>query len=356
MSQWHPALVALEQRWQTFLGKVRTRVGEIEQEAQQAYRDVTAADAVDSTGLSGVSSAITARLIALRARVNDQFGTIDSELDKIELDDSKMGGYWRGQQIAAKSALLREIERRQEALTVWGEAYWARALGEVARQEMGAPLACSQCGAGIQRPTSGTAVFQATNIQCPHCGAMTTAQPGTATALFFGGTGAHLLAKEVALPEWNKMQDAEDEWNRLRHRTHADAQRWEGEQVAYWRAFGNAMTQWHAGWNAETVENEIRGKLSVWRQTTAVQDQEERGKIGSGLAAVATGEAPHVAAWVQRQADKDTSTEELMWAALERGWRDHVGWIAQIAEPIIGEQGWAQEKLADVTYYYATGG
>lgn len=50
--------------------------------------------------------------------------------------------------------------------------------------------------------------------------------------MFYGGTGAHFLAREVAHAAWNKMQDAEDEWQRLRHRTHFDAQRWEAEQVA----------------------------------------------------------------------------------------------------------------------------
>ena len=61
--QLHPAYAPLSQRWATFLDKVRARVKEIEGEATAAYADVIASDAIDGTGLSGVASALKARLL-----------------------------------------------------------------------------------------------------------------------------------------------------------------------------------------------------------------------------------------------------------------------------------------------------
>ncbi len=359
MSQppWHPALQPFAVRWTTFLDKIRARLTEIENESRGAYAEVTAHDAVDSTGLSGVSSAITARLHTLRQKVDDAWSKIDGEIDAVELEDAKVGGRFRGAMIVLKLALNRELDRRREALTAHGEAHWARALGEVAAHEAHAPLACAHCGAALARPTTGPGVYQATNIPCPHCKALTTAQPGTATAMFYGGTGAHLLAREAALPAWDAMEDAEHRWHRLRHPTQNDVDQYEHAQRAYWRAYGEHMGRFHTGWTATHVEDEIRGKLSSFLQTTSRQDQDDRTKIGSGLAAVATGEAPHVVAWLQRQPDAESAAEALMTAAIERGWRDHVPWIAQIAAPVLGtDADWIAEKVDDVTYHYATSG
>lgn len=62
------ALAPLATRWTTFLDKVRARVREIDGEAVAAYTEVLAVEAVDGTAVSGISSALKARLLALRAR------------------------------------------------------------------------------------------------------------------------------------------------------------------------------------------------------------------------------------------------------------------------------------------------
>jgi hypothetical protein len=76
-----PALAPFHTRWLTFVEKIRARVREIETEAIAAYREVIAIDVVDGTGVTGVSTALKSRLIALRQKVDDAWTKIDNEMD-----------------------------------------------------------------------------------------------------------------------------------------------------------------------------------------------------------------------------------------------------------------------------------
>lgn len=351
-----PRLGPLATRWTTFLDKVRARVREINTEAVGAYAEVLSVEAVDGTAVSGVSSALKARLLALRQKVDDSWSTIDGEIDKIDLDDARVVGRFRGQMLTLKAAFERELERETERMIMQGEADSGRALHAVAMQEIAVAVPCQHCGAQLDRRNSPW--HQAVNLTCPHCKAITTATPGTAAQSFAMGAGAMFLAKEIAWPYWCAMQDAEVAWHRLRHKTLDDLARWEGANRAYWQAFASAMGNVHPGWTAKHVADEVTGKMSWFLQTTAADDRTVREQNGYGIGAVASGDPNQVAGWLQHQPDPSNAADMLIEAAIERGWGQHASWIAQIAQPIVAsdEPGWAAEKVDEATYYHATRG
>lgn len=329
----------------TFLDKVRARVKEIEGEATAAYADVIASDAVDGTALSGVSSALKARLLQLGSKVDDSWSTIDNEIDKLDLEDSREAGRFQGAMLTLKAQLRSWLERETERIITTGEADAARALHAVALAEAQQTVPCQHCGAELGRPQW----HQATNVTCPHCKAVSVLTPGTASAMFTAGGGSIFLAREAAWPAWCAMQDAEAHWHRLRHKTLDDLARWEAANRAYWQAFASAMGTYHPGWTAEHVANEVTGKMSHFMLSTALDDRTVRENNGVGLAALAAGDPAAVSAWVNAQRDSDDAAETLIVAALERGWTQHATWVAQVL-------GIETETVDELAYYQATRG
>ncbi len=345
MMQPPPALAPFQTRWLAFADKIRARVKEIETEAMGAYKEVIAIDVLQGTGINGVSSAIKSRLLALGTKIDEAWSKIDGEMDGVEVDDDRAGAIYRAQMLSAKGAFGREIERITETMITYGEAEAARALQVVAMKEADAPLNCQQCGAPLKRPSWCDTV----NVTCSSCRAVTTSTPGTAGMMFGKGSGAHSLALEAALPAWYAKQDAEHVWHSLRHKTLEDLARWEAANRNYWQAVAEAMAKFMPSWTAETVSNEVRGKMSQFMEYEAKSDRTDRENLGAGVAAGCSNDPNQVMAWLGRQDDSDSKREELVNAFLERGWKDHARWIAQIS-------GMDAESLADCEYYYACRG
>jgi hypothetical protein len=340
MMQPPPALAPFQQRWLTFADKIRARVKEIEGEAVAAYKEVIAIDVLQGTGVNGVSSALKARLLALSTKVDEAWDKIDGEMDGID-DDDKSVSLYRAKMLSAKDAFRRELERITETIIVYGEAEAARALQAIAMKEADAPLNCQQCGAPLKRPSWCDTV----NVTCSSCRAVTTSTPGTAGAMFAQGAGAIALAFEAALPAWYAKQDAEHVWHSLRHKTLDDLARWEAANRNYWQVFAETMAKYLPSWTQETIANEVRGKMSQFQMYEAKEDRTERENLGAGVAAGCTNDPNQVLAWLGRQNDRDSKREELVNAFLERGWRDHAKWIAQIS-------GMDGEQYQECEYYF----
>lgn len=333
----HPALGPLTTRWTTFLENVRARVQKIEGEATAAYAEVSSYDVVDGTGLSGVSSVLRARLIALRQKVDDAWDTIDGEADKLDLEDSRSISCWRGQMLALRSAFTRQLEIETERILVKGEAAAARKLHAAALAEIAVAVPCQHCGAELDR--RGTAWHTVVNLTCPHCQAITTATPGTAAQMFAMGLGAISLARESAWPQWLAMQDAEAQWHDLRHKTLDDLARWEAANRAYWQAYADAMGRLHPGWTPQHVANEVTGKMSSFMEYTATDDRAVRETNQVGMNAAASGDPARLAHWLDAQRDREGAAQMLIEASIERGWREQATWIAQIAAPLLQQRG-----------------
>ncbi len=350
--QWPPQLAPFGTRWTTFLEKVRGRVKEIEAEAKAGYAEVISHDAVDGTGMTGVSNALKARLLQLAEKVADQWSKIDSELDAVEIS-GRAGGYFRAHLVAMTGAFKRWLDRETERMIMQGEAEWARALHVAALEEVKIGVACQHCGAPLEKPLW----HQAINVTCGACRAVSVVTPGTAASMFVGGSGAIFLAREAAWDYWCQMQDAEALWHRIRHKTLDDLARWEQANRAYWQAYASAMGSYIPSWTAQTVQDEVNGKMSQFMQYTAQDERTVRENNTVGIGAVAAGDPNQVVGWVQRQRDPETAAEDLINASLERGWTQHAQWVAQLLGPVVSsEPSWAAEKLDECTYYYATRG
>jgi len=346
MMQPPPALAPFQARWVAFAAKIRARVKEIEGEAMAAYKEVIAIDVLQGTGISGVSNALKARLLALREKVGDAWSKIDGEMDALDLDDDVRGNaIYRAQMLSAKGAFEHELERITETMIIYGEAEAARALQTVAMGEANAPLNCQQCGAPLQRPSWCDTI----NVTCPSCRAVTTSTPGTAGMMFAKGTGAVSLAFEAALPAWYAKQDAERVWHSLRHKTLEDLARWEAANRAYWQVFAETMAKSMPSWTPQTIADEVRGKMSQFMEYEAKSDRPDRENMSAGVAAGCSNDPDQVRAWIARQSDQDGKREELVNAFLERGWNDHARWLASIT-------GMSGEDLADCEYYFACRG
>jgi len=339
------ALAPFQARWKAFADKLRARVAEVETEAIAAYREVIAIDVLSGTGITGVSNALKARLLGLRQKVDEAWSKLDTEMDAIEFDDTRGSSIERAKMLSAKGALEREIERVTETIIVTGEAEGARALQKIAMAEAGAPLACNNCGAALQRPSWCDTV----NVTCGSCHAVTTSTPGTAGMMFGKGAGAYALAFEAALPAWYARQDAEHLWHSLRQKTLDDLARWEAANRNYWQVFAETIASHLPSWTPQTVADEVRGKMSSFMEYDAKSDRTDRENMGAGVAAGCSNDPAQVTAWLGRQRDRDSAREDLVNAFLERKWTDHARWIAQVT-------GLPGDELADLEYYVATRG
>lgn len=333
MSAQHPipeSLRPFDARWKAFCDKIRKRVQEIEAEAIAGYREVIAVEGavVDGTGITGVTNALRTRMIGLQKKVDDGFEKIDREMDEVAVEEHEevASRFFRAHLLAEKAQLERELERVTETMIIYGEAEAARALQAIAVEEAKAPLPCGHCGAPLQRPSW----HETANVKCPACGAVTTATPGTAGMMFAKGAGAIALGLEEALPAWYARQDAETQWQRLRHKTLDDLARWEAANRAYWQKFAEGVARVHPGWTAQTVEDEVRGKMSHFLEYDARADRAERENLQAGFNAVGTSDPAQVHAWLASQRDPDGARDQLIEAFVERGWMDHARWIAQI--------------------------
>jgi hypothetical protein len=342
----HPALAALEQRWATFIDKVRARVREIAGEADAAYREVIAVEVIDGIALSGVSSAIKARLIALGKKVDESWSKIDGEIDNVE-GAARDVARFRSQQCAIGRRFGREIDGVTEAIIVKGEADAARALIPLADKERKTPITCPHCGAPVQRPPESD--HKTINVTCSSCRAVVTATPGSATMMLVHGIGPIALAREAALPQWHALQAAEVEWHRLRKKTLDDLARFEAANRTYWQAYAEAMGRVMPGWGPQQVSDEVTGKMSQFMQYTAKDDRVVRENMGAGVAAIASGDPARVQSWLGIQRDRSNAAEELLEACVERGWNDHARWLGQVA-------GLDADTVEDCFYYFSTRG
>jgi hypothetical protein len=349
MSHDTPAVFApVAQRWATFVDKVRARMAEIFKEADQAYQDVYAVDVIDGVAMSGVSSALKARLQQLSSKVGDSFDTIDQEIDKLG-DEHDLDGHvvarFSATQRRLGEQLKREIEHQTEDFIVRHEADRERLVAARAAEEIKVPLPCNRCGAPLQRTIHHVPI----NITCPHCGSVTTSTPGSASACY----GAIARAFEAALPAWHALQDAEDAWHLLRHKTEDDLERFRAATRAYWTAFAAARGNYEPGWTGNEVQAEIVGKMGHFETYTATSDQQPRAAMTAGIAAVWSGDVARVQQWLRSQRDAGSSAEDLLYALAERNCWDQVRWLLPYAHAVV-EPGdslaeWGNEKLQELS-------
>jgi hypothetical protein len=156
-----------ELRWTTFLGKVRTRLTEILQEADAGLDEIIATEVIDPGPVSAAQNEVKGRLFALRDKIGPAWTKLEQELPG-ELED---------QGRALETEILEAIEVF-EAQTQ--KKYRAR-LTELAHAELKErKLTCSKCAAPLPEPA---VKHRVENVTCTHCQAINTVRPGLAMAM-----------------------------------------------------------------------------------------------------------------------------------------------------------------------------
>jgi len=248
-------LKALIERWDTFLGKLSARVDEVLAEADAGFDQLIAINVTDPAPLSGAVSAFEARMHGLERKIEDAWDKLDEQL--------RSGSALRVRdELRAKAdALHHRVELARTEMSVRKRAKAARALAELAREEMQRPVSCSHCGG----PLTPEVRHVASNVNCPACDAVNAIQPGTAAGSYYQGGALHALAEEAALPQWQLMKQEEQRYNDLRRPGGEDLERLRQATESYWRRYWETYGELHPDWSREQVEAELRGKMGHFR-------------------------------------------------------------------------------------------
>jgi hypothetical protein len=158
-------------RWDTFLGKVRARLGEIIAEAEAGLDELIETEVIDPGPVSAAENEVKARLFALREKISPAFKKLEGELDEGERDLEDQGRALESEILEAIETLERrtraQVLKRLEVLSV--------------EEEKQRKLTCTKCGAPLPEPEVRHRVV---NVTCAHCEALNTVRPGLATAMF----------------------------------------------------------------------------------------------------------------------------------------------------------------------------
>ncbi len=352
------AFEALAGRWQTFVGKVEQRLGEVMAEAEVGLDEVIAAEVVDPGPLSQAIQVVRARLHGLSQKVDESWDKIDGEIDAI-LEPMDVGPDWEALQ-AKRSALRRagwglreKIDLQVEIFRVKKEADAARALWAIVEKEMTEERTCERCGVTL-RP----GILRApTSFPCPSCKAVHALRPGLAAAMFFQGGKVHSLAEETALGAWMELRIEEKRYQALRHPADEDRARFEAATLAYWRAYCAAYARHDPAWTPEHVEKEIAGRMGQFRAFDSEADT--RGRMGEILRLAKAGDAAGATRVAAARGDLAGSfASDAAEAAIERGDRAAatllLGVQFDLERPGDPKSAWIKERLAETTKWLAS--
>lgn len=155
------------QRWDTFLGKVRARLGEILEEADAGLDEIIATEVIDPGPMSAAQNEVKARLFALQDKIAPAWSKLESELPP-ELEE-------RGREL--ESEILQASDDFEERTTRKSRArLWELAQAELKERK----LSCSKCGAPLPEPE---VKHRVENVTCTHCQSINTVRPGLAMAM-----------------------------------------------------------------------------------------------------------------------------------------------------------------------------
>jgi hypothetical protein len=158
------------QRWATFLGKVRARLGEILDEAHAGLDELVQTEVIDPGPVSSAEQEVKARLFALRDKIEPAFAKLAAELGD-EADAAEAQGRALGSEVLRAVEAL-EVRTRKQVLAR------LKVLADEERQTR--RLQCTKCHGPLSEPA---VQHRTDNVTCAHCGAVNTVRPGMATAM-----------------------------------------------------------------------------------------------------------------------------------------------------------------------------
>lgn len=216
---------ALDTRWNALLVKIRGRFDELMRESEVGCAALLAQTGGDPTPVSNAWTGMRSRAHGLQSKLSDTWiEQVQDKYHEIEAYDQADAAWARAEALTEEI----EIELQRIENKIFGDAL--RALLRAAADEQTA-LRCSQCSAEL--PTD--VVLQAVDVNCGHCGALNTIEPGPRARMAVAMS--HYLWAEACWPQWLARIQAERAVRNARKVTLEQLQAWEAAEIDYWTAW-----------------------------------------------------------------------------------------------------------------------
>jgi len=198
--------LALVEKWDTFLEKINNRFNESLINAEEAILDNLDESNYDLTPTMTAWQGIKAQLHGLSNKIDETFDNkvkpqMTQYVEEYEnIDESIKGGNLR-------SSIYHRIERFEIVL----EGKVSQQFYNHAIQHFNQDFHCTQCSAKI---TVNKNIFHAHYVSCEYCNTVNTFTPNDKIAAI--RWVVENIAKYKALPEWDAMQLAKNEFDDIR--------------------------------------------------------------------------------------------------------------------------------------------
>jgi hypothetical protein len=195
-----PSQQATVTRWRTYLGKVMARLRDVLAEADGGCREMIKGNPADPIPLTNVLGALRARKVNLDKKIYD---TWSKQVCEPLAEEASAHAQLAGA-VEYKGKVLDQAESEMQQSLAWMDDTWehfrvkwaaesARAMWPPAEQAMKKPVACTQCGGGLQPRLR----HQSDSVTCPGCRAVNQVVPEPVVGMYFT-TAPHALAEEAA--------------------------------------------------------------------------------------------------------------------------------------------------------------
>jgi uncharacterized protein YoxC len=284
-------VAAIMQKWDGFLSKVEARVQEVIVEANTGLDQLIAQHAQDHGPMGAAFSAVQARFNGLGTKVSESWEKIDQEISELwDQDDLSSGDVEgianaRDAMVAKERKMLDDIDLHHYRIEMQKNADWSRRLRQIAEQEISRGIPCSHCGA----PLHVQEFTQASQVTCGACHAVNDVMPGSATALFYQGLGAHSLAHEAAWNEWLAEREAKARLDAFRHPTAYDRWVYLNAAHGYYTKYYQEGLKIHPGFTKD-VAAAVDAKMKHYTAWDQPIDQQAREFFGNLVEASSKGD------------------------------------------------------------------
>lgn len=194
-----PSQQATITRWRTFLGKVMSRLRDVLAEADGGCREMIENNPSDPIPVTNVLGALRARKVNLDKKIYDTWSRQVCE----PLADEAAGHAQIAGAVEYRGKVLDQADAEMKQALAWMDDTWehfrvkwaaesARAMWPPAEQAMSKPVACTQCGGGLQPRVR----HQSDSVTCPACRAVNQVIPEPVVGMYFA-TAPHAVAEEA---------------------------------------------------------------------------------------------------------------------------------------------------------------
>lgn len=219
----------LEQRWDTFLGKIRGSCESLLTGAIDDSRQLLTETDLDPTPLSNAWSGVHAEVFAFQEKIDATWREkVEPGLEAAGLEPEAVHAH------AAKGRTLRaelDLQFLEREHQVFAEA--ADRLLERAREELRRTFRCTQCGAALEPPEH---FFRSCHVPCVYCQAVNTFEPGSRVRMVEHFC-AHHLSERAARDAWRALRKAEEARRLLRSDTVPVLETLHAATLRYWTEY-----------------------------------------------------------------------------------------------------------------------